>query len=122
MPGSSQPSVGDFLAVYEPLLDDGADILSIHLSAGISGTFTAAEQACDQLVERGIGPGAAARAHGLVRGRHARVPAPRRPRRRRPGLARLGAEDQADPLIGAHVGPGLLGVAGMQRALLYPRG
>ena len=56
MPGTSQPSVGDFLSVYEPLLDDGADILSIHLSAGISGTFTAAEQARDQLVERGIDP------------------------------------------------------------------
>ena len=24
MPGTSQPSVGDFLTVYEPLLDDGA--------------------------------------------------------------------------------------------------
>ena len=56
MPSTSQPSVGDFLAVYEPLLDDGADIVSIHLSAGISGTFTAAEQARDQLVERGIDP------------------------------------------------------------------
>jgi DegV family protein with EDD domain len=54
MPSTSQPSVGDFLAVYEPLLDDGADIVSVHLSAGISGTFTAAEQARDQLVERGI--------------------------------------------------------------------
>ena len=39
MPSTSQPSVGDFLAVYEPLLDDGADIVSIHLSAGISGTL-----------------------------------------------------------------------------------
>ena len=56
MPGTSQPSVGDFLAVYEPLLEAGRDIVSIHLSAGISGTFTAAEQARDQLVERGIDP------------------------------------------------------------------
>jgi fatty acid kinase fatty acid binding subunit len=56
MPSTSQPSVGDFLAVYEPLLEDGADIVSIHLSAGISGTFAAAEQARDQLVERGIDP------------------------------------------------------------------
>ena len=56
MPGTSQPSVGDFLEVYEPLLDAGRDIVSIHLSAGISGTFTAAEQARDQLVERGIDP------------------------------------------------------------------
>jgi DegV family protein with EDD domain len=56
MPSTSQPSVGDILAVYEPLLDEGRDIVSIHLSAGISGTFAAAEQARDQLVERGIDP------------------------------------------------------------------
>ena len=56
MPGTSQPSVGDFLAVYEPLLDAGRDIVSIHLSAGISGTFATAGQARDQLVERGIDP------------------------------------------------------------------
>ena len=56
MPSTSQPSVGDFLEVYEPLLEAGRDIVSIHVSAGISGTFTAAEQARDQLVERGIDP------------------------------------------------------------------
>jgi DegV family protein with EDD domain len=56
MPGTSQPSVGDFLSVYEPLLEDGADIVSVHLSAGISGTCAAAEQARDQLLERGIAP------------------------------------------------------------------
>ena len=56
MPSTSQPSVGDFLEVYEPLLEAGRDIVSIHLSAGISGTFTAAEQARDQLAERGIEP------------------------------------------------------------------
>ena len=56
MPSTSQPSVGDFLAVYEPLLEAGTDIVSIHLSAGISGTFTAAEQARDELVERGVDP------------------------------------------------------------------
>jgi DegV family protein with EDD domain len=56
MPSTSQPSVGDFLAVYEPLLDAGRDIVSIHLSGGISGTVTAAEQARDQLVERGTDP------------------------------------------------------------------
>jgi len=54
LPSTSQPSVGDFLAVYEPLLDSGHDILSIHLSGGISGTVQAAEQARDALVERGV--------------------------------------------------------------------
>jgi DegV family protein with EDD domain len=56
MPSTSQPSVGDFLEVYEPLLEAGRDIVSIHLSGGISGTVAAAEQARDQLVERGIDP------------------------------------------------------------------
>jgi DegV family protein with EDD domain len=54
LPSTSQPSVGDFLTVYEPLLEDGHDILSIHLSGGISGTCGAAEQARAQLVEGGI--------------------------------------------------------------------
>src|SRR6476620_2112587 len=54
LPSTSQPSVGDFLAVYEPLIEDGADILSIHLSGGISGTVRAAEQARDALLERGV--------------------------------------------------------------------
>ena len=56
MPSTSQPSVGDFLTVYEPLLEAGQDIVSIHLSAGISGTCTAAEQARYQLVEGGVAP------------------------------------------------------------------
>src|SRR3954471_5877815 len=54
LPSTSQPSVGDFLAVYEPLLEAGDDVLSIHLSGGISGTVHAAEQARDALIERGI--------------------------------------------------------------------
>jgi DegV family protein with EDD domain len=45
VPTTSQPSVGDVLAVYEPLLADGREIVSIHLSAGLSGTVAAAAQA-----------------------------------------------------------------------------
>src|SRR5688572_20444350 len=56
LPSTSQPSVGDFLAVYEPLIEQGSDILSIHLSGGISGTVHSAEQARDQLIERGVAP------------------------------------------------------------------
>src|SRR3954452_11339495 len=56
LPSTSQPSVGDFLAVYEPLVARGDDILSIHLSGGISGTVRAAEQARDLLLERGTAP------------------------------------------------------------------
>lgn len=55
LPTTSQPSVGDFLAVYEPLLADGRDILSIHLAGGISGTVGSAEQAAAELGERGLG-------------------------------------------------------------------
>ena len=54
LPTTSQPSVGDFLAVYEPLIEQGGDIVSIHLSGGISGTVRSAEQARAQLVERGV--------------------------------------------------------------------
>jgi DegV family protein with EDD domain len=55
-PSTSQPSVGDFLAVYEPLLAAGDDVLSVHLSGGISGTVGAAQQARETLLERGIAP------------------------------------------------------------------
>jgi DegV family protein with EDD domain len=56
LPSTSQPSVGDFLAVYEPLVEAGHDVLSVHLSGGISGTVDAARQAREALVERGIAP------------------------------------------------------------------
>lgn len=45
LPTTSQPSLGDFLAVYEPLLAGGDDIVSIHLTGGISGTIETARQA-----------------------------------------------------------------------------
>ncbi len=49
LPTTSQPSIGDFLAVYEPLLASGHEILSIHLSGGLSGTVRSAQQAREQL-------------------------------------------------------------------------
>lgn len=52
LPTTSQPSIGDFLAVYEPLLDAGNDIVSIHLAGGMSGTVRSAEQAREQLDSR----------------------------------------------------------------------
>jgi DegV family protein with EDD domain len=52
LPTTSQPSIGDFLAVYEPLLDAGKEIISIHLAGGMSGTVGAAEQAREQLGSR----------------------------------------------------------------------
>jgi DegV family protein with EDD domain len=52
LPTTSQPSVGDFLAVYEPLLEAGQEIVSIHLAGGMSGTVAAAEQARQALGDR----------------------------------------------------------------------
>ncbi|MGH2942552.1 MAG: DegV family protein [Solirubrobacteraceae bacterium] len=53
LPTTSQPSIGDFVACYEPLLQAGRDIVSIHISSGISGTYDSALQARAQLAERG---------------------------------------------------------------------
>jgi len=48
LPTTSQPSIGDFLEVYEPLAAAGHDIVSIHIADGISGTArTAAQAAAD---------------------------------------------------------------------------
>jgi DegV family protein with EDD domain len=52
LPTTSQPSIGDFLEVYEPLLDEGHEIVSIHLAGGMSGTVSAAQQAREQLGSR----------------------------------------------------------------------
>ena len=57
LPTTSQPSIGDFLAVYEPLLEAGDEIVSVHLAGGMSGTVRAAEQAREQV------GGAAERVH-----------------------------------------------------------
>jgi DegV family protein with EDD domain len=52
---TSQPSVGDFIAVYEPLLAEGREIVSIHLASGISGTYESAMQARERLTAEGKG-------------------------------------------------------------------
>jgi DegV family protein with EDD domain len=52
---TSQPSIGDFLAVYEPLLEADKEIISIHISAGISGTLEAAGQARQRLIDEDKG-------------------------------------------------------------------
>jgi DegV family protein with EDD domain len=53
---TSQPSVGDFIETYRPLLDAGREIVSIHLSANISGTFDSASEARRQLLAEGVEP------------------------------------------------------------------
>ena len=55
LPTTSQPSVGDFAGAYEPLLGEGRDIVSIHISGGLSGTPEAARQAAEALERDGKG-------------------------------------------------------------------
>ncbi len=55
LPTTSQPSVGDFLSAYEPLLAAGRDVVSIHISAGLSGTAESARQAAAALERDGKG-------------------------------------------------------------------
>jgi DegV family protein with EDD domain len=50
---TSQPSVGDFIAVWQPLLEADKEVVSIHISAAISGTFEAAGQARQRLIDEG---------------------------------------------------------------------
>jgi DegV family protein with EDD domain len=49
LPTTSQPSVGDFMAAYEPLLADGGEVVSIHISGGLSGTPDSARQAAESV-------------------------------------------------------------------------
>jgi DegV family protein with EDD domain len=55
LPTTSQPPVGDFIAAYEPLLAAGDDVVSIHISGGLSGTYQSAQQAAEQLERDGKG-------------------------------------------------------------------
>ncbi len=52
---TSQPSIGDFAEVYEPLLEAGKSIVSIHLASGISGTYESALQTRQRLIDEGKG-------------------------------------------------------------------
>ncbi|WP_054951320.1 DegV family protein [Numidum massiliense] len=45
LPKSSQPSVGAFLQLYDRLGEEGYDVLSIHMTSGMSGTVNAAKHA-----------------------------------------------------------------------------
>ncbi|QPC46619.1 DegV family protein [Mangrovibacillus cuniculi] len=45
LPKTSQPPVGEFLEVYDRLGADGSEIISIHMTGGMSGTVNSAETA-----------------------------------------------------------------------------
>ncbi|MBK5230404.1 MAG: DegV family protein [Thermoleophilia bacterium] len=54
LPTTSQPSVGQFLEAYHPIVDAGDEIVSMHFSSGISGTYNSAVQAREQLLREGV--------------------------------------------------------------------
>jgi DegV family protein with EDD domain len=53
LPTTSQPSAGDFIACYEPLVRAGSDVLSIHIASGLSGTCESAREASRLLADAG---------------------------------------------------------------------
>ena len=108
LPTTSQPSIGDFLAVYEPLVRDGRDIVSIHISGGISGTVEAARQAAAELAGSGarievIDSKLACGALGMVVLAAVGAGAQRRRRRGRRGARPRGA--RAPPVCGSRSTP-----------------
>jgi len=53
---TSQPAVGDFLSVWRPIVEQGDDVMSVHISSGISGTYGSAVAARELLVGDGVDP------------------------------------------------------------------
>ena len=45
LPKSSQPPAGEFLEIYNKLTEDGSEVLSIHMTAQMSGTVQSAQTA-----------------------------------------------------------------------------
>jgi DegV family protein with EDD domain len=52
LPVTSQPSVGDFLAVFEPLAEAGQHIVSVHIAEGLSGTCESGREAARVVTEK----------------------------------------------------------------------
>ncbi len=49
LPTTSQPSVGEFLEVYQRLAGEADGIVSVHVSSKVSGTFNSASRAAEQV-------------------------------------------------------------------------
>jgi DegV family protein with EDD domain len=54
IPSTAQPSPGIFASLYEKLLQTGEEIISIHISSGLSGTVNAARSGAAMLGEKAI--------------------------------------------------------------------
>lgn len=53
-PSTSQPSVGSFTEIYKKIAATDPDILSIHISSGLSGTFSVAQTAAKLVPEASV--------------------------------------------------------------------
>jgi len=53
-PTTSQPSAGDFATLYRQLAQNDPDILSIHISSGLSGTLNAARTGASMVPEANV--------------------------------------------------------------------
>ncbi len=53
-PTTSQPSPGDFAEIYRKIAETDPDILSIHISSGLSGTYNAARLGAQMVPEANI--------------------------------------------------------------------
>ncbi|MBA3925034.1 DegV family protein [Listeria sp. FSL L7-1582] len=49
LPKSSQPAIGNIVALFEELTADGSEVLAIHLTEKLSGTVLTAQQAADMV-------------------------------------------------------------------------
>jgi DegV family protein with EDD domain len=54
LPVTSQPAAGEFANVYRRLAADDPDILSVHISAGLSGTVNAARAGAEMVPEANV--------------------------------------------------------------------
>ena len=54
MPSTSQPSPGDFAELYRNLARTDPDILSVHISSGLSGTVNAARMGASMVPEANV--------------------------------------------------------------------
>jgi DegV family protein with EDD domain len=52
IPSTAQPSSGIFAGIYQKLAETGKQIMSIHVSSGLSGTINSARMGAEQLKEK----------------------------------------------------------------------
>jgi DegV family protein with EDD domain len=53
-PKTSQPSIGEFKALFEQTATGGSDIVSIHISSGLSGTVNSARAAVEMVPQASV--------------------------------------------------------------------